>query len=213
MEVRGEVYLSNSRFDAVNQERARGDEPLFANPRNAAAAIVAAARSEDHPAARAYGSSASTSRRRDGSCPLPTQHDLLRPARPNGDSRSSRTTDCAPDLARGARERREARGPALDARLRRRRRRGEGQSPARCTPSSGRSEAGSRAGRSRASSRPRLQVTKLREIRINVGRTGALNPYAVLEPVEIGGVTVSTATLHNVDLIRAKDIREGDWVR
>jgi len=55
-------------------------------------------------------------------------------------------------------------------------------------------------------------VTKLLEIRINVGRTGALNPYAVLEPVEIGGVTVSTATLHNFDLIAAKDIREGDWV-
>ena len=59
---------------------------------------------------------------------------------------------------------------------------------------------------------PEVQVTKLKEIRINVGRTGALNPYAVLEPVEIGGVTVSTATLHNFDLIRAKDIREGDWV-
>ena len=45
-----------------------------------------------------------------------------------------------------------------------------------------------------------------------MGRTGALNPYAVLEPVEIGGVTVTTATLHNFDLIEAKDIREGDWV-
>src|SRR5438132_1135517 len=57
-----------------------------------------------------------------------------------------------------------------------------------------------------------IQITKLKEIRINVGRTGALNPYAVLEPVEIGGVTVTTATLHNFDLIEAKDIREGDWV-
>ncbi len=59
---------------------------------------------------------------------------------------------------------------------------------------------------------PEVQVTKLLEIRINVGRTGALNPYAVLEPVEIGGVTVSNATLHNAELIAAKDIREGDWV-
>src|SRR5260370_8965251 len=59
---------------------------------------------------------------------------------------------------------------------------------------------------------PEVQITKLLEIRINVGRTGALNPYAVLEPVEIGGVTVSNATLHNADLIAAKDIREGDWV-
>jgi DNA ligase (NAD+) len=59
---------------------------------------------------------------------------------------------------------------------------------------------------------PEVAVTKLREIRINVGRTGALNPYAVLDPVEIGGVTVSTATLHNADLIAAKDIRIGDRV-
>jgi DNA ligase (NAD+) len=59
---------------------------------------------------------------------------------------------------------------------------------------------------------PEVQITKLLEIRINVGRTGALNPYAVLEPVEIAGVTVSNATLHNADLIAAKDIRVGDWV-
>jgi DNA ligase (NAD+) len=45
-----------------------------------------------------------------------------------------------------------------------------------------------------------------------VGRTGALNPYAVLEPVEIGGVTIRQATLHNEDDIRRKDIRKGDFV-
>jgi DNA ligase (NAD+) len=59
---------------------------------------------------------------------------------------------------------------------------------------------------------PEVAVTKLHEIRVNVGRTGALNPYAVLEPVEVGGVTVSTATLHNFDLVEAKDIRIGDEV-
>jgi DNA ligase (NAD+) len=59
---------------------------------------------------------------------------------------------------------------------------------------------------------PEVAITRLLEIRINVGRTGALNPYAVLEPVEVGGVTVSSATLHNEDLIEAKDIRIGDWV-
>ena len=59
---------------------------------------------------------------------------------------------------------------------------------------------------------PEVAVTRLLDIRINVGRTGALNPYAVLEPVEIGGVTVSNATLHNADLIATKDIRVGDWV-
>jgi DNA ligase (NAD+) len=59
---------------------------------------------------------------------------------------------------------------------------------------------------------PEVAVTRLKDILINVGRTGALNPYAVLEPVELGGVTVSAATLHNEDLIAQKDIRIGDWV-
>jgi DNA ligase (NAD+) len=59
---------------------------------------------------------------------------------------------------------------------------------------------------------PEVAVTRLEEIRINVGRTGALNPWAVLAPVEISGVTVSAATLHNEDLIAQKDIRAGDRV-
>jgi len=56
-------------------------------------------------------------------------------------------------------------------------------------------------------------VTGLEQIRVNVGRTGVLTPYAVLEPVEIGGVTVRQATLHNFDFIQDKDIRVGDQVR
>ena len=55
-------------------------------------------------------------------------------------------------------------------------------------------------------------VTRLLDIRVNVGRTGTLNPYAVLEPVNVGGATVKQATLHNEDDIRRKDIRIGDWV-
>jgi DNA ligase (NAD+) len=54
--------------------------------------------------------------------------------------------------------------------------------------------------------------TKLKHIHIRVGRTGALNPWAELEPVEVGGVTVSNATLHNEEDINRKDIREGDTV-
>jgi DNA ligase (NAD+) len=54
--------------------------------------------------------------------------------------------------------------------------------------------------------------TLLKEIRISVGRTGTLNPYAVLEPVSVGGVTIKQATLHNEDDIRRKDIREGDTI-
>jgi DNA ligase (NAD+) len=59
---------------------------------------------------------------------------------------------------------------------------------------------------------PMTAVTRLNEIKIRVGRTGALNPWAVLEPVEVGGVTVSRATLHNEEDINRKDIREGDDV-
>jgi len=60
--------------------------------------------------------------------------------------------------------------------------------------------------------RAREATTRLIRIGIDVGRTGTLNPYAVLEPVQIGGVTVQNATLHNEDDIRRKDIREGDVV-
>jgi len=59
---------------------------------------------------------------------------------------------------------------------------------------------------------PMTAQTKLLKIHIRVGRTGALNPWAQLEPVEVGGVTVSTATLHNEDDINRKGIREGDVV-
>ena len=58
----------------------------------------------------------------------------------------------------------------------------------------------------------REAVTKLLDIVITVGRTGTLNPNAVLEPVQIGGVTVRNATLHNEEYIRANDIRVGDTV-
>jgi DNA ligase (NAD+) len=59
---------------------------------------------------------------------------------------------------------------------------------------------------------PMTAHTKLKKIHIRVGRTGALNPWAQLEPVEVGGVTVSQATLHNEEDINRKDIREGDIV-
>src|SRR5438067_8149818 len=59
---------------------------------------------------------------------------------------------------------------------------------------------------------PMTAVTRLNKIAIRVGRTGALNPWAMLEPVEVGGVTISRATLHNEEDINRKDIREGDDV-
>jgi DNA ligase (NAD+) len=60
---------------------------------------------------------------------------------------------------------------------------------------------------------PDIAETKLIKIEINVGRTGSLNPFAVLQPVEIGGATVKLATLHNFELIAEKDLRDGDIVQ
>jgi DNA ligase (NAD+) len=59
---------------------------------------------------------------------------------------------------------------------------------------------------------PMTAVTRLLEIRIRVGRTGALNPWAIMEPVQVGGVTVTRATLHNEEDINRKQIRAGDDV-
>ena len=59
---------------------------------------------------------------------------------------------------------------------------------------------------------PAEATTRLRKIAVNVGRTGSLNPFAILDPVRVGGATVQMATLHNEEDIRRKDIREGDTV-
>jgi DNA ligase (NAD+) len=59
---------------------------------------------------------------------------------------------------------------------------------------------------------PTQATTRLLKIDVNVGRTGSINPFAVLEPVQIGGVIVKLATLHNIEDIHRKDIREGDTV-
>lgn len=60
---------------------------------------------------------------------------------------------------------------------------------------------------------PRKELTKVRQIVVSVGRTGALTPIALLDPVEIGGVTVSRASLHNVEEVGRKDVRVGDTVK
>ena len=60
---------------------------------------------------------------------------------------------------------------------------------------------------------PRKEVTRIDRILVSVGRTGVLTPVALLRPVEVGGVTVSRASLHNREELERKDVREGDLVR
>ena len=209
MEVRGEVYLSKSRFAELNAERERGGEPTFANPRNAAAGSL---RQLDPKITRRRGLRIFCFHIEAPGQKLPvdTQHELLRQLAAWGFPVEPHHT-LVRDLAEAHREiaRLEGLLGTLDY--------GADGVVVKVNPLRLHAELGTVGDREPrwAVARkfaPEVQITRLKEIKINVGRTGALNPYAVLEPVEIGGVTVSTATLHNFDLIDAKDIREGDWV-
>jgi DNA ligase (NAD+) len=210
MEVRGEVYLSKTQFERVNVEREKADEPPFANPRNAAAGAL---RQHDPKIVRSRGLRVFCFHVEAPGQKLPfdTQAGLLQQLHAWGFPIEPHHT-LVPDLAaaHSAVAKLEALLPTLDY--------GADGVVVKVNRLALYAELGTRGGQREprwAIARkfaPEVQVTKLREIRINVGRTGALNPYAVLEPVEIGGVTVSTASLHNFDLIKAKDIREGDLV-
>jgi DNA ligase (NAD+) len=209
MEIRGEVYMPYAGFKRVNAGRERDGEPLFANPRNAAAGAL---RQLDP---------AITRRRRlrmfafavepvEGSLPARTHSDEL---------------DLLEEWGFQVESHRERLGTLaeVDDRIES----FEALIPQLPFQADGvvikvdrlglHGELGVVGGREPrwAIARkfaPEVAVTRLNEILINVGRTGALNPYAVLEPVEVTGVTVSSATLHNEDLIAEKDIRIGDWV-
>jgi DNA ligase (NAD+) len=209
MEIRGEVYIPFVAFEKLNQARAAEGDPLFANPRNAAAGGL---RQLDP---------ALTRRRRlrffaytveiiRGRLEAPTQHQVMQlleswgfPVAPHHEQHAdlaavqSRIPDYEhlieqlPFAADGVVVKVNRRDLQEDLGV-----------------------VGGREPRWAIARKfaPDVAVTRLLEIRINVGRTGALNPWAVLEPVELAGVTVSSATLHNEDVINAKDVRIGDWV-
>ncbi|MDP6549099.1 MAG: NAD-dependent DNA ligase LigA [Dehalococcoidia bacterium] len=208
LEVRGEVYMPLEDFRRLNRERAERGEPLYANPRNTGAGSV-----------RQLDSRATASRNLQiwvytladsGDIPLPEGHwealDWLKTLgfRVNPENRRLHTLEEAYGYYQEWMERRhdlsyEADGVVIKV------------------ASRAYQDALGVAGRE-----PRWAiafkfpaeraVTQLLDIGINVGRTGSLNPYAVLEPVTISGVTVKHASLHNEEDIHRKDIRVGDWV-
>ena len=209
MEVRGEVYLPHRNFEQLNRERQAAGDPPFANPRNAAAGGL---RQLDP---------ADTRKRRlrmfafqvevlEGKLGLATQHEILRQLEAWGFQIEPHHA-LHPDLAAV-----QAAMPEYEALLDKLPFQADGV-VVKVNRRELQEDLGVISGREPrwAIARkfaPEVAVTRLLDIRINVGRTGALNPWAVLEPVELGGVTVSSATLHNEDLIAQKDIRLGDWV-
>ncbi|MBF8266530.1 MAG: ligA [Dehalococcoidia bacterium] len=207
-EVRGEVYFPRSLFARLNEERVAEGQPPFANPRNSAAGSL---RQLD-PRATArrpldifvYGLGYA-----EGSGVPDNQWDTLEYLKALGFKVNPQNALChsleeVVDYYRRWRERREELDYDADGVV------------VKVNPFSFQRHldvVGREPRWAVAYKFPATQaITRLLGIGINVGRTGSLNPYAIMEPVNIGGATVKTATLHNEDDIRRKDLRVGDWV-
>lgn len=209
MEIRGEVYLPRAAFERLNREREEAGEPLYANPRNTAAGSL---KLLDPKVTR---------RRRlrmfafhveviEGKLAVQRQWEVLELLAAWGfqvEPHRKRHPDLAAVHAEAERLQGKLKSLPFDAD-------GVVVKVDRLALHEELGVVGDREPRWAIARKfaPEVAVTRLLDIQINVGRTGALNPFAVLQPVELGGVTVSSATLHNEDLIEAKDIRIGDWV-
>ena len=212
IEIRGEIYFPFDRFEQMNEARVRAGEPVFATPRNSAAGSLRQldpAITASRPL-RFFGYSVAAP---DGiELPFETQTELL-------DAIAEWGVPVAPHRTR-AHTLAEVQKWAyeLEHKIRGELNFGIDGGVVKVDSLHLQDELGVIGGREPrwAIARkfaPDIAETKLLKIKVNVGRTGALNPYAELEPVEIGGVIVKLATLHNEDLIVAKDLREGDWVQ
>ncbi|MFN2449427.1 MAG: NAD-dependent DNA ligase LigA [Candidatus Baltobacteraceae bacterium] len=204
LEARGEVYLSKRRFETLNARREREGLPAFANPRNAAAGGV---RQLDPKLTRerrlsffAYSLDAPG---------LQTQWDALQRLKVLGFAVNPHVALCK-DIAEVSAycERWETGRDELDYEIDGVVVKVDDLALQERLGAAGRDPRWAIAYKFKA----REATTKLLDIVITVGRTGTLNPNAVLEPVKIGGVTVQNATLHNADYIRSNDIRVGDTV-
>ncbi len=207
-EVRGEVYLPKAGFRKLNEERAREGLPLFANPRNAAAGSV-----------RQLDSGVTARRPLDifiyalgwaeGKTMPDTHWETMQYLRSlgfkmNPDIALCRSLDETKEYYQRWLESREDSPYEADGIV------------VKVNSIALQQELGNVAHEPRwaiAYKFPPIQgTTRLIDIGINVGRTGSLNPYAILEPVRVGGVVISQAALHNEEDIHRKDIRIGDWV-
>src|SRR5436190_1466500 len=211
MEVRGEVYMPFSGFERMNEERVRAGEPVFANPRNSAAGAL---RQLDPAvsAARPLRFFAYAVAVTEGDeMPAQRQFELLEQLRQWGfpvaphHCRAATLTEVHAWAEEVESRVRGSLDFAIDGCVLK-------VDDMRLWPELG--VVGGREPRYAVARKfaPDIAETRLTKIDVNVGRTGTLNPFAVLQPVEIGGTTVQLATLHNFELIRDKDLREGDIV-
>src|SRR3954466_12769806 len=212
MEIRGEVYMPFSRFEKMNEERVAAGEPVFANPRNSAAGAL---RQLDPSITakrplRFFGYTVAVPP--GVALPFDTQWELLETLAKWGIPVAPARKCCKslPEVNEWARD--------VEARVRAELDFGIDGGVVKVDSLRLQEELGVVGGREPrwAIARkfaPDIAETRLLAIEVNVGRTGAINPFAVLDPVEIGGVVVKLATLHNEDLIMAKDLRVGDWVQ
>jgi DNA ligase (NAD+) len=212
IEIRGEVYMPFSGFERLNDARRQAELPVFANPRNSAAGSLRQLDpkvTESRPL-RFFGYSVATP----AGTPLPfrTQWELLdtlaswgipvAPHRQHHETLAS-VHEWAQIVENQIR-------PTLDFQI-------DG-GVVKVDSLALQVELGVVGGREPrwAIARkfaPDIAETKLLGIQVNIGRTGSVNPFALLEPVEIGGAMVKQATLHNFELVRDKDLRVGDWVQ
>jgi DNA ligase (NAD+) len=207
LEVRGEIVMYKKSFEELNRERSEGGEPLFANPRNAAAGSLRQLDSRI-TANRdlsffTYGVSDAASLGLRSQCAILMKLKELG-FKVNPDVRLCPGMDEVALFAESVQEKRDTLPFEIDGVV------------VKVDDIDDQAVLGIKARSPRwalAYKFPPTQATTvLSRIGVQVGRTGVLTPVAFLEPVKVGGVTVSRATLHNMDEIRRKDIREGDTV-
>ncbi len=207
VEVRGEVYLPIADFKALNERRAEAGEPTFANPRNSAAGSIRqldpALAAERPLSIWCYGTGATR-----GLDPATHSEELEwlreRGFKVNPDVAHHEGVDSTVKRCRWWEERREELDYEIDGVVVKI----DERALWRELGVVGREPRWAIAWKFP----PTTATTTLRDVVWNVGRTGHLVPFAMLEPVHVGGVTVSTATLHNEEDLARKDVRVGDEV-
>lgn len=207
VEVRGEVYLPLAAFERLNEERVTAGRPIFANPRNAAAGSVR--QLDPRIAAQRPLSIWCYQIGYAEGLEIESHWQAIEWLRKHGFKVSQfikrhETFEAVLAACRAWEERRAGLDYDIDGAVVK----VDSYSMQELLGVVGRAPRWSVAYKFA----PSTAMTRLLGIGINVGRTGALNPFAIMEPVQVGGVTISQATLHNEDDIHRKDIREGDWV-